>query len=95
MSGETKRKKAVALSYKQDNDEAPRLSAKGAGDTAEKIIELAKKNNIPIQEDANLVGLLSQLELNQKIPSELYEVVAEIFAFIYQLDKDQGNTSGK
>jgi flagellar biosynthesis protein len=95
MTDKDQRKKAVALTYKQDQDEAPRISAKGAGDTAERIIELAKSNDIPIQEDANLVGLLSQLELNQKIPAELYEVVAEVFAFIYQLDKDQENMSGK
>lgn len=95
MTDLSPRKKAVALSYQNEKDDAPRISAKGTGETAEKIISVAKSNDIPIQEDVNLVGLLSQLELNQKIPEELYEVVAEVFAFIYQLDKEQENKSEK
>lgn len=91
MKEQIQRKKAVALSYQKEIDEAPRLSAKGSGETAEKIINIAKQHEIPIQEDPSLVALLSQLELNQKIPEELYEVVAEVFAFIYQLDKEQEN----
>lgn len=89
MKQDIVQKKAVALSYQQDLEDAPKLTAKGMGETADKIIEIAKTHKIPIQEDQSLVSLLSQLDLNQMIPPELYAAVAEIFAFIYQLDQDQ------
>lgn len=83
-----KRKKAVALHYNLDGtEEAPRVKAKGAGFVAEEIIKLAKDNGIPIQEDPALVELLSRLDLDQQIPTELFEVVAEILAVVYQLEK--------
>jgi flagellar biosynthesis protein len=82
------KKQAVALRYDAKADESPQLIGKGRGLLAEDIITKAKEHNIPIQEDASLVEVLSQLELNQKIPSELYEVVAEVFAFIYRIDRN-------
>jgi flagellar biosynthesis protein len=82
-----KKHKAVALHYDQDNKrEAPRVKAKGTGLVAEQIIQLAKENQIPIQEDPALVEILSHLDLDQQIPAELYEVVAEILAMVYQLE---------
>ncbi|MCM3003789.1 EscU/YscU/HrcU family type III secretion system export apparatus switch protein [Priestia koreensis] len=84
---EKKRKNAVALSYDTSTDEAPRVVATGKGFVAEKIIAEAEKNHIPIQHDASLVELLGQLTINEKIPQELYGVVAEIFAFIYRIDQ--------
>lgn len=75
--------KAVALSY--DEITAPTLSAKGAGDIAEQIISLAKKHDIPIREEPDLVNLLSKLKLGEEIPKELYVAVAEIIAFAYML----------
>jgi flagellar biosynthesis protein len=74
---------AVALHY--DGDSAPRVSAKGYGELAEQIIELAKQHNIPLQENAELVGLLSKLELGEEIPQALYIAIAEIIAFAYYL----------
>ena len=56
------------------------------GIIAEKIIEIAKKNNIPIKDDPDLIEILSQLELDEQIPPAVYQVVAEIFAFIYDLN---------
>ena len=85
------RKQAVALSYKQDQNDAPYVSAKGEGEVADKILQLAKENGVPIQEDSSLVSLLSQVDLFHAIPPDLYEAVAEIFAFIYSLDRRQGN----
>jgi flagellar biosynthesis protein len=83
-----KKHKAVALHYDREiQGEAPRIKAKGTGFVAEQIIELAKDNNIPIQEDPALVEILSRLDLDQQIPAELYEVVAEILAMVYQLEK--------
>lgn len=83
-----KRKKAVALHYNLDRtEEAPRVKAKGAGFVAEEIIQRAKENGIPIQEDPALVEILARLDLDQQIPTELFEVVAEILAMVYQLEK--------
>lgn len=82
-----KSEKAAALKYKHGKDSAPKLVAKGRGKVAEKIIEIAKANNVPIQEDKELVEFLSMLDLYQEIPPELYKAVAEILAFIYSINK--------
>ncbi|MBI5639122.1 MAG: EscU/YscU/HrcU family type III secretion system export apparatus switch protein [Nitrospirae bacterium] len=82
-----RRKKAAALTYRRDRDSAPRLVARGTGHIAEKIIEIANTHGIHIREDRSLVEILSQLDLNQEIPPELYKAVAEILAFIYKLNK--------
>lgn len=81
------RKEAIALSYNPLNADIPKVIAKGKGKIAENILEQAKAHNIPIQEDPNLVQLLGQLDLNEAIPEELYQAVAEVFAFIYRLDQ--------
>lgn len=81
------RKRAVALRYEAEKDPSPKVIGKGEGNVAENIIQKAMENNIPIQEDASLVEMLSELEVNESIPPELYEVVAEVFAFIYNVDR--------
>ncbi|SFA41854.1 flagellar biosynthesis protein [Parageobacillus thermantarcticus] len=81
------KKQAVALSYDANIHEAPVVVAKGKGYVAEAIIDAAKQHGIPIQEDPSLVQLLSELEINEAIPEDLYRLVAEVFAFIYRLDK--------
>jgi flagellar biosynthesis protein len=86
MARRSKLKEAVALKYSPPKDPAPKVTAKGRGVIAEKIIELAKRYDIPIQEDPDLVQILAQLELDQEIPPELYQVVAEILAFVYSLN---------
>lgn len=78
--------KAVALRYVPDVEEAPTVVAKGKGLVAEKIIEQAKAHGVPIQEDAPLVEVLSQLDLDQQIPAELYQLVAEVLSFVYRTD---------
>jgi flagellar biosynthesis protein len=80
-------KKAVALRYASDKQKAPVVVAKGKGQIAEKIMEKAKEFGIPLQEDASLVEVLSKLDLNQEIPAELYQLVAEILSFIYRSDQ--------
>jgi flagellar biosynthesis protein len=84
------RKSAVALGYNAGSMDAPQVMAKGKGLVAEQIIEEAKNHDIPIQEDPSLVEVLSQLELNERIPEELYQAVAEVFSFVYRLDKKAG-----
>ena len=78
---------AVALKYDQEKDHALKVMAKGRGDIAEKIIEIAKAYNLPLYEDKNLVQILEALELEAEIPPELYRAVAEVLAFIYRLNK--------
>lgn len=79
------RDKAVALQYDKEKDKAPNVTAQGTGNTAKNIIKIAEENGIPIKKDEDLVNMLSQLELNQEIPTELYQAVSEIFSFIYTL----------
>lgn len=81
------RKKAAALSYDQTEGVPPRVSALGKGLVAETIIETAQEHHIPVLEDPSLVELLANLNVNETIPEELYEAVAEVFAFVYRLDQ--------
>lgn len=78
--------KAVALKYDQEKDGAPKVIAKGRGEIAEKIIEIARANNLPLYEDKNLVQILEALELETEIPPDLYRAVAEVLTFIYRLN---------
>lgn len=84
------RKEAIALNYDATESSGPKVIAKGKGKIAEKILEQATTHNVPIYEDPNLVQLLGQLDLNESIPEELYQAVAEVFAFIYRLDQKHG-----
>lgn len=81
------RKRAVALRYQGENDEAPRVVAKGAGYLADRIIEIAREHGVHVHEDPDLVGLLSAVEVNREIPAHLYRAVAEILAFVYRLNR--------
>ena len=78
-------KKAVALGYQEQLDNAPKVLATGKGETASKIIQLAKDHGVPIKEDEDLVEILSKLDLGDEIPQNMYKAVAEVFAFIYQM----------
>jgi flagellar biosynthesis protein len=81
--------KAVALKYEKTRDRAPKVVAKGKKKLAEKIIELAKENNIEIYEDPDLVEMLYGLDFNEEIPEELYGAVAEILAYVYKMSKNK------
>ena len=83
MSRETKNHLAVALQY--DRKGAPRVVAKGRGTIGERIIEVAKANDIPIEENEVLAGALSKVELDDEIPVELYKAVAEVLVFVLRL----------
>ncbi len=86
-------KKAVALRYDKENDTAPAVIGKGAGLMAEKIIALARENNIPIHPDSDLVETLSRLDINESIPPDTYIMVAEILAFIYRTNQSYNPTN--
>ena len=85
-SKETKPKKAVALKYSEEMT-APQVVATGQGTLAEKIIAMAEQNGVLLKEDPVLVDALSQLDVGQDIPPELYKVVAEILVFLMNMDK--------
>ena len=80
-------KKAVALRYDKDKDNAPKLVAKGKDYIAERIIEIAKENRVPIYSDRDLVQVLEALNLDFEIPAELYRAVAEVLVFVYDLNR--------
>lgn len=82
------RQQAVAMRYDSDRDAAPKLIAKGAGSTAERILALAREHGIPLYEDADLVTLLGVLDLGAEIPPSLYRALAEVLAFIYRADQN-------
>jgi flagellar biosynthesis protein len=84
-------KKAIALKYKPGDDHAPRVTAKGTGRLAERIIEMARQHGIPVKDDPDLVEVLSRLDLHDEIPPELYVVVAELLAFVYRLNHHKGS----
>jgi len=77
--------KAVALRY-DAKGVVPKVIAVGAGEIAEKIMELALTENIPVHRNDSLVDILCKLRVNQDIPSETFKVVAGIFAFLFKTD---------
>ncbi len=79
------KRRAVALGYDPEHDDAPVVLASGQGFIADQIIALAAKNDIPVREDAVLTEALAKVSLNQAIPSELYVVVAEVLAYVYRI----------
>jgi FlhB-like protein len=78
---------AVALRYDQESSEAPEVVAKGAGLVAEKIKKIAREHGIPVVENKALARILFKIvEINQMIPENLYQAVAEVLAYIYRRD---------
>ncbi|RMF01734.1 MAG: type III secretion protein [Alphaproteobacteria bacterium] len=73
---------AVALEYEVGSREAPRVTAKGQGAIARQIIAVAEENGIIIESNAQLAEALSGVELDERIPMELYEAVAEVIGFV-------------
>lgn len=79
------RREAVALDY-QPEDGAPRVVAKGRGLVAEEIIARARAAGVYVHESPELVALLMQVDLDERIPPALYVAVAELLAWLYQLE---------
>lgn len=87
MIVQPKRQVAVALHY--DKTGAPRVTAKGKGAVGERIIEVARAHDIPIEENEVLAGALSNVELGDEIPAELYKAVAEVLVFVLGLSRSR------
>jgi flagellar biosynthesis protein len=88
MSAETRDQLAVALHY--DRTGAPRVVAKGRGSIGARIVEIARAHDIPIEENEVLAGALSNVELGDEIPAELYKAVAEVLIFVLRLSQRIG-----
>lgn len=88
------RDRVVALKYRKGYS-APKIIAKGSGYVAKQIIDIAEKNDIAIHTDENLAENLNKLELGSDIPKELFEIVAQIYAFIGKIETvlDQNETN--
>lgn len=87
-------KTAVAVAY-EPGESAPKILATGKGEVAEKIIEKAKENDVPLYKDNKLADTLSKLKIGDAIPPELYEVVAEILVFVDDMDRLKAKLDGK
>lgn len=90
-----RRPRAVALRYDQHRDAAPRVTAKGSGYVAERIIELARQHGVQLHEDPDLLTLLSKLDVETQIPEPLYRAVAEVLAFVYRINRRMPETVAK
>ena len=75
---------AVALKYDVERDPAPRVTAKGRGAVAEQILAIAFENGVRVREDADLMAILENLELDSVIPTAVFATVAEILRYVYQ-----------
>jgi flagellar biosynthesis protein len=80
------RARAVALRYERGDAPAPRVTAKGAGELAQRILALAREHDVPVREDPDLLALLAACDLGVEIPPELYHAVAELLAFLHRLN---------
>lgn len=77
----------AALRYDTERENAPRLVARGAGLTAEKILALAADHGIPVRQDPTLVSILGALDVGAEIPPDLYGLIAEVLAWAYRTDQ--------
>lgn len=80
-------KRAIALQYEPGKGKVPVITAVGKGSVAEKIMQEAKKNNVPIYEDDFQAQTLSTLDIGTKIPKILFDLVAEILVFVEEIDE--------
>ena len=87
-------RKAVALQYGA-GDDAPVVVASGMGYMAERIVEVAADNGVPIYEDNSLATILTQMQLGQEIPPELYQAVVEIYLYFLKFDPENKDKSGQ
>lgn len=79
--------RAAALKYDSGTDTAPCIVGLGEGYVAQKMLETAEEENIPVVEDQSLAGVLSKLSIGDEIPEELYEVIAQVLVFIARMDR--------
>lgn len=91
----TMKRKAVALSYNEERNGAPVIVASGSGYIADKIVEVADANGVPVYEDNSLATLLTQLDLGCEIPEELYQAVVDIYAYFLKFGRKEKSGEDK
>jgi len=79
--------KAVALKYKVYEDNAPKILAKGKGEIAKKIIEKAKKYDVPLFQNETLANMLLDVDVGEEVPPQMYKAVVEVFVWLYKLEE--------
>ena len=84
-TGQEPAKRVAVLRYRP-GDGAPVIVASGMGHLAEKIVEVATDNGVPVYEDTSLATVLSQMQLGREIPEELYQAVVEIYLYFLEFD---------
>ncbi len=84
--------KAVALSYDEKENSAPIVVASGMGYIAEKIVETAQRNGVPVYEDNSLATMLTQLELGSQIPEEIYSAIVDIYVYFLNYSMKPNDT---
>ncbi len=91
-ASDNRNKRAVALQYGPD-DPAPVIVASGMGYLAEKIVSVAQESGIPVYEDDSLATILTQLQLGQEIPPELYQAVVDIYVYFLNFNPNRDSGS--
>lgn len=86
MSAEKPIDKAVAIVYDRSRASAPQVVASGRGEVAARIIALAEEAGVMVRQDPDLLELLAKVPVGREIPLELYKAVAEVLAFVYQVN---------
>jgi flagellar biosynthesis protein len=88
MSDKLSPQQAVALAYLEHSG-APKVVAKGKGLIAEQIIQKAKESGVFVHESRELVSLLMNVDLDQQIPQGMYQAIAELLAWVYQIENKE------
>jgi flagellar biosynthetic protein FlhB len=84
---------AVAIKYDRDKGGAPKIVAKGMRKNAETIKEIARQAGVPILRNVPLAQALHKLDIDEEIPEELYEAVAEVLNFVFELREKEAKAA--
>lgn len=88
-------RRAVAVRYKEQENNAPVVTGKGYGILAERLLQKAAESGVPVREDHFLVEVLSRLDIGAEIPPETYEAMAAVLVEIYRMDRDMGESGSQ
>ena len=81
----TQRLVNVAVALEWDGTSAPKVTAKGRGEIAQRIADVAAKHGVPLTDEGDLAEVLAEVNLGQTIPPAMFVAVAEVIAFAYQV----------
>jgi len=81
-------KEAVGLHHDREGDSAPEVIARGRGELAERILEIAEEHGVPIRRDPDLLQLLAASRVGEEVPEEVYAAVAQLIAFLWRMNEE-------